>query len=175
MIKRKRSQQEIMGFVIIIVIVAIIGVIFLGISLRKATRSGMTTEDAEIANFLTTSSKYTTDCVLKNPFYAELDEVISGCYNGKMCIDSIEACNVLSSVYSEMLAIAWPTGENRPIKYSKLLVYYQSNPEDPNSKIFLIDAIETGQKDETCISRAGRISQYKYPGNLVTELEICSG
>lgn len=173
-IKSKHAQQEIVGFVIIIVIVAVIGVIFLGISLRKSRTQDMSTDDAEIANFLSTSAKYTSDCVLKEPFYAELQDLIAGCYSGKMCSDNRNSCDVLELVYKEMTESVWPAGADRPIKYTKLMIYYQANSEDPSTKNFIIEAIEQGNSEQCSARRSGKHSQYKYPGNLVVDLEICS-
>ena len=171
---KKKAQQEIIGFVIIIVIVAVVGVIFLGISLRRGMRDDSSVQDAEIANFLSTSAKYTTDCVLKEGFYAELEDITDACYNSKICTDNREACDILASTYEDMTRIVWPAGEDRPIKYTKLLVYYQESADEPGARSYIIDAIEHGNQELCSSRRSGKHQQYKHPGNIVVELEICS-
>ena len=178
MIKKtaKKGQHEILGFVMIIVIIAVIGVIFLGISLRQGRSEIIYNEDAEITNFLSSSTKYTTDCILKEPLYADMRELISGCYSKDTCKDSSdlnrEACSVLNKTYSEMLDIAWPAGSDRPIKYYKISFYFQKGTNDPATKNVFME-IESGNKEICVTKRSGRQINYKPDGSLIVELEIC--
>ena len=59
-IDNKKGQQEMVGFIVIVLIIVIAGVIFLGIYLRGDKK--INTLDAEISNFLIASSRYTSDC-----------------------------------------------------------------------------------------------------------------
>jgi len=170
----KKAQQEILGFVIIIMIVVVIGVIFLGISLQKQSMAGVSSEDAEIANYLSSSMGYTSDCMIREPFYASLKELIESCSNGELCSDKRRACDVLNKTYAEMTAKLWPAAEDRPIKYTKLDFTYQEFDDDGNpSRSTLFLEIIAGNKKSCNVIRSGKTEQAKYPGNLITRLEVC--
>ncbi len=180
--KSRKSQQEILGFALIVMIVVIVAVIFLGISLRKGKTAVISVKDAEIANFLSASMRYTTNCILKEPFYAELKEVFGGCSNGAACSDSITACDVLNKTYSEMLAVLWPAGADRPVKYTRMRFYYKasavSSDEDKGEEESALAeneflTIESGDSSACSSKRAGRYMQSQYQGNIIAEFERC--
>lgn len=166
----KKAQHEIVGFVLIVLIVVIIGVIFFGIYLRNSKIVDISTEDADISNFLSSSMKYTTDCILIEPLYADANEVISGCYENKMCSDERSACSVLNSTYEGMMDNLWPANEDRPIKYSKLSFYYQFDLEDQDTRTSFLE-IEKGDK-KSCSNK--RIGKSDFKSGYIIELEICS-
>jgi len=172
-LNNKRSQQEIMGFVLIVVIIVVVGVVFLGISLRKAP--ALNTEDLEISNFLTSSTKYTTDCVLDPPLPADLKEVIGACYAGKTCIDGRLACDVLNKTYLDILNSPNPlkADSDRVIKHNKVLIYYQDDLEDASTKNVIME-LESGDPSLCGTNRAGKTIIPKFPGNLIVELSVCS-
>ena len=83
-IENKKSQQEIIGFVLIIVIVSIIGVIFLSLSIGREQPSGQTS--IEISNLLEASMYYTTDCVVGFiPQYKSGQELVKSCWDNDKC------------------------------------------------------------------------------------------
>lgn len=172
--KSKIGQQEILGFVMIIMIVVVVAVIFLGISLRKGDKELISTEDLEISNFLSSSLKYTSDCVVKEPFYGDLGEVIEGCYSGKSCSDGRTACEVANQTYSDMINSLWPAGAERPIKYTSLDIYYSETTEEgEGTRALSMLKLEQGEPNQCVIKRAGRQQIYNYPGNIIIEFSVC--
>ncbi len=173
LLKCKRSQQEIMGFVLIVMIIIIVGVVFLGISLRK--KPVIDTENIEISDFLTTSIKYTTDCVLTEPLPADLKEIVGGCYSSRSCLDERTACDVLNQTLMGILnsPSLLKAGSDRATKYNNLLIYYQTDLEDPSSKDNIIE-LESGDSSLCVVNRAGRYIIPRHPGNLIVELHSCS-
>jgi len=100
--KSKHSQQEIIGFVLIIVIVSIIGVIFLSISLRRAEPSEQTS--IKISNLLEASMYYTTDCAIGFvPQYKDGQNLIKACWNDDRCLDGRTACEVLNETLKNII------------------------------------------------------------------------
>ena len=82
----KKAQQEIVGFVLIVVIVSIIGLIFLSLSLGKGERVGQTS--IEISNLLESSMYYTTDCAVSFiPKYKSGQDLIKACYRNEKCLN----------------------------------------------------------------------------------------
>jgi hypothetical protein len=171
----KRGQQEILGFVVIVMIVVVIGVVFLGINLRKGQVSEVSFDDAEISNFLSASAEQTSDCIIREPAFGEIggsDGLLSGCFEGKSCVDGRDSCVVLSEIYNELMASLWPAGSDRPIVYTKLGVYYVV---EDITQAKLIDEIISGDESLCVIKRTGRHQQFKSPGRIVVEMSVCSG
>jgi hypothetical protein len=182
MIKKlnKRTQQEAVGFVIIVMIVIILGVIFLGISLRNKGKA-VSYEDAEIANFLVASSSYTSECYKDNePFYRTLGDLTKDCYLRDFkqiaCPSGRNACEVLNATYSDMMKSFAPAGK---LIYYKLNFYQEKlvASEDPLAEMekqrsgFMV--IENGNSNQCGTKRGGRTQISADEGNVITELEIC--
>jgi len=172
-LNKRKGQQEIIGFVMVVLLVVIAGVIFLGISLQKGQQEIISTEDAEISNFLISSTKYTSDCEIRKPLYADVNDLIKACNDNDDCSDGRNSCEVLEEIYEDMTNIIWPAGADRPVKYTRLSIYYSETSDAGEIAGESFIEIESGDEALCGNKRAGdhRISQY--PGNLVVNLEIC--
>ncbi len=170
---KNKAQHEMTGFVIIIVMVMVIGVIFLGISLRK--HAPVVTIDAEISNFLIASDSMTSSCAQTyEPNYRTLEELAIDCYSAKTCLDSRSPCDVLKDTYNQLLPRFRPAGT---IKSYDLTYYFQQSNNDsearPNS--FLTITSNSGiVLNQSCSSkRAGKNLISISGGEITQELEIC--
>lgn len=175
-IKSKRTQQEIVGFMIIILLVVVVGVIFLGIYLRQDTP--IVTEDAEIMNFLSSSLRYTTECYKDyEGDYKTLGDLMKYCYTGTTitCPNSLNVCQTLAKDYTWMLGKLWNPGINRPVKYTKLSFFYQANISDYDSRTRFAENLYLGNSSGCSIVKSGSQSINIDSGNLMLELEICKG
>lgn len=168
--KTKSGQSEAVGFIIIILLVIIVGVIFLGISLRD--RKQVVTADAELANFLSASQSYTSDCYKDSvPFYRSLSELVRDCFKqtSVVCPENMNACSMVNKTYSTMLSRFMPSGT---LSYYKMSIYYQSNNNDTHSaKTNVIEDIVFGEAIKCSSIRTGRSD---VPGDITIELEICT-
>ena len=91
--RSKQAQQETVGFVLIIVIVTVAGLIFLGLSINKGETVKKTS--AEISDFLQSSMYYTTNCTTTFiPQYKDMQDLIKSCYRDEKCLDEKAACSV---------------------------------------------------------------------------------
>lgn len=99
----KRAQQEMVGFVLIVVLVVIALMIFLVISVRKPVQS---TESAKIENLLTTLMKYTTNCTLNSePNFESVESLMKSCYKIRECKNlGISACDYMNSSLGNILS-----------------------------------------------------------------------
>jgi len=117
--KAKRGQEEIVGFVLIVVIVAVLAVILLGFSVRKNS-SDLEKGNKEIRQFLESSMEFTTNCTIgaiNN--YGNIGDLIKGCNGGesKSCSNSDEkVCKVLNKTMIGMIDTSWPVGEKYAYK-----------------------------------------------------------
>jgi hypothetical protein len=130
-----RAQQEIVGFVLIVVLVVIGLMIFLMISFRDSPE---TTNDVKVDNLLTSLMKYTTSCaIVFEPNYETLEDLFKSCHKGKKCKNlNIDACEYLNqSLVNVSLSL---------LKTEASISSYQ------------IDLLEKDSDGETLIMRVGQ-------------------
>jgi hypothetical protein len=96
--KSKKGQEEIVGFVVIVLIVVIAGVFLLAFSLRNNTAT--VTESSEVRQFLDSMLQYTGNCTtnpsggsneLKDNIIACADDENSACLSDESVCDVAEA------------------------------------------------------------------------------------
>jgi len=108
----KRGQQEIAGFVLIVVLVMIGMMVFLVISVRDS--GGDDIDSVEVSNMLDAVMRMTTECAIYDTF----EDLFKSCYDGDRCsnLDDILACDYLeesledvvsSMVLSDALVEGW--------------------------------------------------------------------
>ncbi len=168
MVKNKSGQEEIVGFVVIVVLVVIIGVIMLGIGLRKGD-STVEQDSGEIYRFLESAMQYTTECAISyEPAFSSLGDLIEECNSnsGRICVNGEGVCDVLNRDIKEILEGSWKVGEDRPIKG-----YIFSSSYDSGAEVDEIVKIEGG------VCEGGfRGSDYlspAFPGTITSSLKLC--
>ncbi len=180
LLKCKCSQHETMGFVLIILIVVIAGVIFLGISLRTTDNTSVI--DSRISNFLDASLQHTTACYGSyESDYQTLGELINSCSAGTLysatCPNS-DACDFANKTYSVMLSKFSSAGS---IKSYKLSFYYSQNSSSKiedlvqTTSAFKTFSSELSDKKGCLSKRAGYsfLRSESSEGNIYAYLEIC--
>jgi hypothetical protein len=109
----RKGQEEMVGFALIVIIVAVILLVFLGFSLRNSQKESIESYEAE--SFLSATLQYTTDC-RSNLEYLSIQKLIFECYRGSECFDDRDSCDVLNSTLEGILEESWDTGEESPVK-----------------------------------------------------------
>lgn len=117
MARTKKAQEEIVGFVLIVVIVISILVIILGISLRNSSSENIK-ESLDIKQFLESTLEYTTDCALSyEPAYSKLRELLQECNEGlSLCISGRKPCDVAKETLTKIADISFPVTPDSFIK-----------------------------------------------------------
>lgn len=174
-INSKRAQHETLGFVLIIMIVVIVAVIFLSIAIRKNSPNIAT--DAELANFLSASSEYTTECYFNSaPPYRKIKELENDCYTKNFepvkCPNGKNACDFLNITYTDMLKNFRPGG--RVLSYYKLSFYFMLNGNESDvQKTPFGSSIVFGNLSG-CTSRRGATNEVPIPeGKVISNIEVC--
>ncbi len=163
----KKAQHEMIGFVLIIIIVVVIGLVFLMFSIKKPTTNVQTS--AELSSLLEASMLYTTECSTTFiPEYYNINELIGQCYKfrDKKCLNNDSVCNALSASLNKAITQSLDVDENKPNKAFKF------NIKDWQNQSLL--SIEQGVFDN-CDSVIGA-SYSKYiinAGNIDIYLELC--
>ena len=169
MYRDRRGQEEIVGFVAIVVIVAVIFVIFLGITLQKG-KTPAVKESKEVEQFLQSVMVVTSSCAPSYvPAYDSLGALVRDCSLGKQCTSGRKTCDVLGEEMQKNVGAAWALGVRGVTGY-----------------VFNISASTNGtQNTEDIISFMngsclGSFTSAEYltpaqQGSIVSTLTLCTG
>jgi len=141
-IRNKRAQEEMVGFVLIMLVVAVIFVIFLGIFLKK----GPTTDKAdseEVSQFLDAALKFT---VQECPTSAsggkptKLSILITECYKnpGSACPTGVDCKVVIEDNLRQIIESSWRFSTESPEQGYQILI---TDPTSANSFITFAEGI----------------------------------
>jgi len=114
---KNKAQEEIVGFALIMIIVAVILLIFLGFSLRSPQKEIV--ESYEVDSFIQTLLQYTTDC-RDNLEYLSVQKLIFNCNSEEECLDGRSSCEALNLTLIKIVEETWMVGEDRPIQGHEL-------------------------------------------------------
>jgi len=118
-LKSKKSQEEMLGFALIMIIVAVALLVFLSFSIGKAQKENV--ENYEVENFIQAFLQYTTDCAKTyEPNYLSIQKLIIECSNQGTCLDSQSSCEVLEAELKEIVEKGW---EGRPVQGYELGIW----------------------------------------------------
>ncbi len=121
-IRIKKAQEEIVGFVLVLVLIAVIALVFLGLQLRQKPA---VSESKQVANLLDAMLKYTTECAITMPQYETLRDLIKSCYDEDKCSNGVSACQNLQDTANKMLIAALSDLEaEKPISAYQLNISY---------------------------------------------------
>ena len=152
--KRKNAQEEMVGFALIIVLVAVILLIFLGFSLNNPKKDAV--ESFETASFVSSLLQYNTNCASNLESHLIVQDLLFDCENEEYCLDGTKSCDVLNETITEILEESWPVGEDWPLKGYKM-------------------SIKLGEKEKNLMTfvNGSTIGNYKgTPQNFPRDIEI---
>jgi hypothetical protein len=130
MIQNKKAQEEMVGFALIVIIVAVILLVFLGFFLSKPNNQSV--KSYEAGSFVQSMLQYSTQC--QDYYgYISVNNMISMCDSGILCNNKggnctcnfgslcsgnncINSCAILNSTLNGMLNKSWIVGQGSPIK-----------------------------------------------------------
>lgn len=160
----QKGQEEMVGFVLIVVIVSVILVVVLGMLMRNQEVS---TKDLGTSQFLESMMEYTTKCAIGyTPRYASIGELISHCYDNKVCTSGKKACEVLNESLNEIINSSWyisPEGAYKGYDFDSIY--------EKGTKTNTI--IKTKKGD--CTQFKGADTFFEHQGGIITStLKICT-
>jgi len=118
---RKKGQEEMIGFALIIIIVAVILLVFLAVSLKNSNKEALGVN--EVDSFIQSFLAYTTDCREDSNNYYSMQDLIIECNNYESsCLDGRKTCDVLNFTLKEIVEESWKISENTPIIGYELLI-----------------------------------------------------
>ena len=165
----KKAQEEIVGFVIIVVLVMIVALIFLSFSLTKTSRIE---ESAAIGQFLESASEYTTNCSISfSNNYAKIRDLYDECRNKRQCVNEKDSCDVLNDTLSEIINAGLRVGAERPIKGYLFKAVFVENVSESENELKIIDL-----KQGNCTGTRRRgVSDFSPAdeGIIRSQLDVC--
>jgi len=118
---KKKGQEELVGFALIIILVSIILLVLLGFSLKKPNKEIVESYEAE--SFVQSLLQYTSECTKSSETdYLSVDELIFSCTNRELCFNGIESCEILNSTLHNLIEKSWEIGENNLYKGYEFIV-----------------------------------------------------
>lgn len=155
------------GFVLIMLVVAVIFVVFLGIYLRK-NANAEPVDSVEISQFLEAAFQYTTTCRISGNLLS-VKELITRCQEGKDCVGE-KSCDVLRETFIDLIESSWRFEENSPTKGYQLSIVKEINGPD---------AVLDNMGGPTTIAKPPstdiiRAAEKPLPGGITLRLEIYS-
>ena len=165
---RRRGQEEIVGFVMVVVIVAIIFLILLGIFVRRGD-TGTESESRDIQLFLESVMEQTSACAVDyEPDFSDLGELIKECheFGERACTSGKRVCEVLEEELGRALELGWNVVAESYYKGYVFNASYVSG--EIEEEIIVVQKGECGAS-----VRGGEVLRDSFPGTIVSSLKVC--
>lgn len=161
----KKAQEEIVGFIAIVVIISIVLVIFLVIILNRD--STQIVQSKELYQFLESMLQFTSPCAIGyEPNYVELGELLEECNKGlAVCTSGEEPCSLAEKTITEILDASFLVSEEGEIKGYEFVSLYSTE----NKKALL--NVSKGNCFGTV--RGAEMPVYSSGGSISNILKIC--
>ena len=161
--RNKSAHEEMVGFVLIILIVVVIGLVFVGYSLRHKQEP---VQNAQVSSLINTMLAYTTNCTPYGLAYYNLRDLMKACYNQEKCSNfEQDSCIYLANLTKEILDHSIDS-ENKPISAYEFKANFIG--EVRNQTILNLTK-GTCSKNITLASQQIAAEQ----GNIVVNLKFC--
>jgi hypothetical protein len=114
----KKAQEEMVGFAIILILVAIIFIVLLSIYIKKPQEN---VENAQANSFVQAFLQYTTACE-QNSVNITVQRLIFKCQEKENCSYNMNPCKVLNDTLKGIVKESWEVGEENPVKGYSLII-----------------------------------------------------
>ena len=127
---KKKGQEEMIGFGLIIALVAIILLVFLWFSLSNSKKDVVQSYEAE--SFIQAALQDSSGCYDSKGNLMDIKDLIFACYLKIHCSDINNSCQVLNSSLNEVIKNSWKVQNNSPVKG------YEMNISVNNENVFYV-------------------------------------
>lgn len=112
--KNKLAQEEMVGFALIVILVAVIILVFIMFLIREPVKENV--ESYEVGSFIDSMLQYSTSCGNNNEPHLSIQKLMIACENREICLDERESCEVLEEDLQNILEVSWKVGEDNSLK-----------------------------------------------------------
>lgn len=167
----RKGQEEIVGFVLVVALVMIIGIIFLGIAGRE--NKGNILESKEIIHFSESLMQTTTECSLRPPAQASLGELITTCYGtpGLKCDSGKGVCEAFNASVQQAMRASWHVGEGYPNTGYVLSAEHKKTTLGEATQFFMS---AEGNCQGNSISGETLLREGTTKGTIVVRVKVCT-
>lgn len=118
-LKNTKGQEEMVGFVVIVALVVVIGLVFLMISIRPSATQNAETS-VVLDSFFKSVGYYTTNCEIPEGTFRDIESLITRCSNNDICSDERESCYVLEQNLRNLLNRSFAVGKGSYARYYRM-------------------------------------------------------
>ncbi len=167
----KRGQEEVTGFMLVVIIVVIIAVVVLGITLRNDR--GSLSSSSEITQFLESALHTTTSCSAQPPAYLSVADTMIACRATptQLCSSRESVCEILNQTLPKIIGASWKIGNSQVLQGYKIDVIYR--PRTARAPETIIQSIR-GNCSHDQISGEYLLPDTHGGGTIITALTLCS-
>jgi hypothetical protein len=115
----KKAQEEMVGFALILILVAIIFIVLLSVYIKKPQPNNL--ENAQAHSFVQAFLQYTTTCE-QNSENITLQRLIFKCQEKENCSYNMNPCKVLNDTLKGIVNESWEVGKGNPVKGYSLII-----------------------------------------------------
>lgn len=134
--KNKKGQEEMVGFALILILVAIIFVVFISIYIKKPVEK---ITDYEVNSFVQAILQYTTQCEEESGENLSIQKLISLCQDGNPCYyRSMKSCDMLNSTIKAIVEESWNIKPGSPIKGYSFIINISRGGDLPEERFLNI-------------------------------------
>ena len=162
----KKAQQEMVGFVLIVVLVVIGMMVFLILSIRDKPSE---VNNVEVDNLLNSVMKYTTECATSfEPDYDNFEDLFKSCYKNDQC-DNLKkgACDYLEESLGNVMQDLLKSEAD--VEYYSFEFFVRE--DEGNEGILKIDGGNCSSKNIL----GSQKSLISGGTSLVVRMELCNG
>lgn len=158
----RKGQNEMVGFVLIVVLVMIALVVFMVISLRTDNDAS---ESLAVENMISSVMRTSTECaIVFEPDYDNFEDLIRSCYGNKRCKNGEMACDYLNESLGEVMESVVAT--EATISGYRVSVFHKNEEEFD----YLVDFYEGNCSSSLKGSQRAIATS---SGSLVFRVEVC--
>ncbi|MEK6889333.1 MAG: hypothetical protein AABW80_04470 [Nanoarchaeota archaeon] len=173
-IKNKKGQEEMVGFALIVIIVAVVGVVLLGFALRNPGESSEASS-VEVNQFLESLAHVTSDCDYnsRNDF-ASMEELARECYTNPAdtCTGSEEnVCNALNESLKGIISKGLDIGTEKYYEGFEMNIGFE--PKEVGEEEVEIISLKEGSCEGRKVGGEYLISSSRARGSIAMNLVLC--
>jgi hypothetical protein len=153
----KQGQEEMVGFVMIIILVSVALLVLLWFMLKTPDKNAV--ENYEVESFIQSALQYTSSCETEIEFLS-MQNLIVSCERERMCLDGRNSCDVLNNTLKDLVKKAWNVNNQSAVKGYKLgimagekgIIMLKEGNETRNYKGGLQDFAKSGSDYEVSLN-----------------------
>lgn len=133
---RKSGQEEMVGFALILILVAIIFIVFISIYIKRPVEK---VNDYEVNSFVQAVLQYTTICQEENLENLTIQKLIGQCQDKNPCyFKGLDPCVMLNNTIKDITKESWNVKPGSPIKGYSFIINISRGKDLPQERFLNI-------------------------------------